>query len=216
MCIMCLNFNLAIAHTVCNHKICLAFAAVRRIQCHSYSSSSGRTRKPFVGEHHPAIAQLRSHANPHPAPSRSRLASLYSDFRSQRRTNPDGYEANASAWQRALRAAAEAGLLPTRADGQQDRFVLHSGDELAKALQTQDFGRPLAIGAVVDESVRKKDLIPLKDFLDTEKDVFAQSWLPTPWEVVSWTLRSLGILGGDTAVDKLVTGDFVIRANVEV
>lgn len=151
------------------------------------------------------------------APSRARLASLYSDFRPQRQTNPDGYHANASAWLRALTAAAKAGLVPSHsAAQQQDHFVLQTGEELARALQTPEFGRPLAIGCVVDEAVRRKELIPVREFLDARESVYARHWLPTPWQVVSWGLRQLGVMGGEGAEDRLVRGDFVVMAHVEV
>ncbi|KAI7343476.1 hypothetical protein KC354_g15633 [Hortaea werneckii] len=140
--------------------------------------------------------------------SRARLASLYSDFRNQRQTNPDGYHANASAWMRALTAAANAGLIPSSsASSQHDHFVLQTGEELARALQTQELGRPLALGSVIDEAVRKKELIPWKEFLEAKESIYAKHWLPTPWQVMSWGLRQLGVIGGESSEDKLVQGD---------
>ncbi|KAK1076018.1 hypothetical protein LTR33_009319 [Friedmanniomyces endolithicus] len=147
--------------------------------------------------------------------SRARLASLYSDFRSQRQTNPDGYQANASAWLRALTAAAKAGLIPAQAGSQQDRFTLHTGEELLRGLQTTEFGRPLALGSVLEDAVRKGQLIPVREFLDAKKSVYAKSWVPTPWQVVSWSLRQLGVTGREGVEDRLVKGDFVVMANVE-
>ncbi|KAI7223162.1 hypothetical protein KC333_g601 [Hortaea werneckii] len=148
--------------------------------------------------------------------SRARLASLYSDFRNQRQTNPDGYHANASAWMRALAAAANAGLIPSSsASSQHDHFVLQTGEELARALQTQELGRPLALGSVIDEAVRKKEIIPLKEFLEAKESIYAKHWLPTPWQVMTWGLRQLGVIGGESSEDKLVQGEFVIMANLE-
>ncbi|KAK5118256.1 hypothetical protein LTR85_008236 [Meristemomyces frigidus] len=147
--------------------------------------------------------------------SRARLASLYSDFRYQRQSNPDGYQANASTWLRALTTAAKAGLIPAQAGAQHDRFTLHTGEELARGLQTQDFGRPLALGAVIEDAVKKKELIPLNDFLEAKQSVYAKSWIPTPWQVVSWGLRQLRVMGREGVEDRLVTGNFVIMTNVE-
>ncbi|KAK4544401.1 hypothetical protein LTR36_004292 [Oleoguttula mirabilis] len=141
--------------------------------------------------------------------------SLYSDFRYQRHTNHDGYQANASAWLRALTAAANAGLIPSEAGAQHDHFALHTGEELARGLQTQEFGRPLALGAVIEDAVKKKELIPLRDFMEAKQSVYAKSWIPTPWQVVSWGLRQLGVMGREGVEDRLVTGNFVIMANVE-
>ncbi|KAK1061784.1 hypothetical protein LTR74_010801 [Friedmanniomyces endolithicus] len=148
--------------------------------------------------------------------SRARLASLYSDFRSQRQTNPDGYQANASAWLRALTAAAKAGLIPAQAGSQHDRFTLHTGEELLRGLQTAEFGRPLALGSVLEDAVRRGQLIPVREFLDANKSVYAKSWVPTPWQVVSWSLRQIGVTGREGVEDRLVKGDFVVMANVEV
>jgi len=63
--------------------------------------------------------------------------------------------------------------------------------------------------------VRRKELIPLSDFLSSKQSVYAKSWLPTPWQVMSWGLRQLGVVGREGAEDKLVTGNFVVMANVE-
>ncbi|KAK3712850.1 hypothetical protein LTR37_008941, partial [Vermiconidia calcicola] len=146
---------------------------------------------------------------------RARLASLYSDFRYQKNSNPDGYQANTNAWLRALIAGTKAGLIPSQSGAQQDRFVLHSGEELLRALQTQEYGRPLALGAAIEDAVKKKDLIQLKEFLDAKQSVYAKSWIPTPWQVVSWTLQKLGVAGGGSADDRLVAANFVVVANVE-
>ena len=76
---------------------------------------------------------------------RQRLASLYSDFRLQRSTNPDAYAANLSAWNTGLAHAAQASLIP----GGTDVLSLRTGEALLKALELRDLGRPLALGAVV-------------------------------------------------------------------
>ena len=85
-----------------------------------------------------------------------------------------------------------------------------------RALQTPELGRPLALGAVLEDAIKRKELIPLNEFLDRKESVYAKSWIPTPWQVVSWGLRQLGVLGREGAEDRLVKGDFVVMANVEV
>lgn len=117
---------------------------------------------------------------------------------------------------RALSAASKAGLIPAQTGTQNDCFVLNTGEELSKALQTQEFGLPLAIGAVIQDAVDKKELVPLKEFLNTQKSIYAKSWVPTPWQAVSWGLRQLGVMGGEPTEDKLVAGSFVVMANLEV
>jgi charged multivesicular body protein 7 len=106
--------------------------------------------------------------------------------------------------------------MPTQAGTQNDRFVLKTGEELSKALQTQEFGRPLAIGAVVQDAIDKKELVPLKEFLNIQKSIYAKNWVPTPWQAVSWGLKQLGVMGGEQTEDKLVAGSFVVMANLEV
>ncbi len=141
---------------------------------------------------------------------------MYSDFRYQKTSNPDGYEANTSTWLRALVAGTKAGLVPASTGNKQSRFVLHSGEELSQALQTQEFGRPLALGAAIEDAVRKKEFIQLKEFTHSKQSIYARSWVPTPWQMVNWTLRQLGVVGGDHSSDRLVAADFVVMSNVEV
>lgn len=93
---------------------------------------------------------------------------------------------------------------------------MRTGEELSKALETQEFGRPLAIGAVVQDAIDKKELVPLKEFLNAQKSIYAKTWVPTPWQAVSWGLKQLGVIGGEPAEDKLVAGTFVVMANLEV
>ena len=81
-------------------------------------------------------------------PSRARIASLYSDFQVQRTTNPDGYAANVAAWENALKDAVGAGIIATD-DGEHNIFSLRTGEDLLRALETRDWGRPLALGTVV-------------------------------------------------------------------
>ena len=76
------------------------------------------------------------------------MSSLYSDFSLQRSSNPDGYEANVSAWVQALSKAAQAGLLPEHGS-ERDRLSLKTGEVLLKSLETKEWGRPLALETVI-------------------------------------------------------------------
>ena len=116
----------------------------------------------------------------------------------------------------ALSAASKAGLIPSQAGANSDRFVLKTGEELSRSLQTQEFGRPLALGAVLQDAVERKELVPLAEFLNAKKSIYAKTWIPTPWQAVSWGLKQLGVMGGESVEDKLVAGNFVVMANVEV
>ena len=76
---------------------------------------------------------------------RARLASLYSDFTQQRTHNPDGYASNITAWVTGLAHATKAGVVP----GGPDLLSLRTGDALLQALETKEWGRPLALDAVI-------------------------------------------------------------------
>ena len=76
------------------------------------------------------------------------MPSLYSDFTVQRHTNPDGYTANVAAWEEALQEAARAGLLHAPCDAH-DTFLLKTGEDLLQSLETKEWGRPLALDAVI-------------------------------------------------------------------
>jgi charged multivesicular body protein 7 len=107
-------------------------------------------------------------------------------------------------------------LIPSQAGANSDRFVLRTGEDLSRSLQTQEFGRPLALGAVLQDAVERKELVPLAEFLNAKKSIYAKTWLPTPWQAVSWGLKQLGVMGGEAVEDKLIAGNFVVMANVEV
>ncbi|KAG9604523.1 hypothetical protein KCU86_g1507, partial [Aureobasidium melanogenum] len=149
--------------------------------------------------------------------SRNRLQSLYSDFRLQKTSNPDGYQANSRAWLRGLTAAARAGRLPPASTtaGQPSHVVFGSGEELSRALNSQQWGRPLALGAVIQDAVERREFIPLDDFLKANKSVYAKSWIPSPWQVVSWGLKQVGVASLFGASNKLSVGNLVVMANVE-
>ncbi|KAI9730410.1 MAG: hypothetical protein M1834_005920 [Cirrosporium novae-zelandiae] len=146
---------------------------------------------------------------------RERLPSLYSDFRVQRTINPDGYEANISTWLEALAGAASAGKLPTHS-AQNDLLLLETGQELVRALETKEYGRPLALGAVINEGIQRKEMIPFQEFLTTPTSIYNRSWVITPWQILKWGLKQLGLAGGSYGEDRLSIGQFVLIRNVEV
>ena len=133
----------------------------------------------------------------------------------QRTTNPDGYNANITAWQTALNRAADANLLPSRS-----AFILHPTDRLLNALSSPQYGRQLGLGAVVDESVRTGSMIPAKDFLSTDRSIYHKSWVPSPWTVLQWGLQQIGLAGtesyeGTVGARKLKTAAFVLVEALE-
>lgn len=66
------------------------------------------------------------------------------------------------------------------------------------------------------ESLERKHIFPLHDFLTRTESIHHKSWNLTPWQVISWGLRQLGIGGGARGEDTLVVGCFVLLSNVEV
>lgn len=147
------------------------------------------------------------------------MPALYSDFRGLRSTNPDGYNANISAWRRGLAGLVRAGLAPSGPGSSPtpDHVVLKADESLLRALEHKRYGRPLALGAVIREATQEKDLIPIQDFLKANESIYYRPWSSIPWSVASWGFRHMGftgalIFGGD---EKLPGGQFVVVANVE-
>ncbi|KAF2742266.1 hypothetical protein M011DRAFT_472398 [Sporormia fimetaria CBS 119925] len=148
--------------------------------------------------------------------SRNRLSSLYADFTLHASTNPDSYTANLSTWQQALAHASLAGVLPPPASSHTpDILSIRSNESLLRALAHPKFGRPVALPAVFQDAIAKKAWIPRKDFLERKESIYARSWVPSPLEVVRWSLRALGVLGGPGARGAVVDGEFVVVKNVE-
>lgn len=106
----------------------------------------------------------------------------------QKSTNSDGYAANVSAWETALTRAALASKLP-----QQNKLSLDTTDELLDRLASPQYGRPSALGCVLDEAVRSGKMIDVKDFAAAEQSIYHRSWVPSPWAVLRWGFRQIGL-----------------------
>ncbi|KAK4140852.1 Snf7-domain-containing protein [Dichotomopilus funicola] len=147
-----------------------------------------------------------------PAFRKARLPALYSDFQTQRTLNPDGYEANVSAWRKALGRIVGSGLAPAGRGAASNLFVLHSDEQLLRALESKQYGRPLALGTVVREALAAKDLVPLRDFLEAKESIYYRPW--SVWNLASWTMKQLGV-ADILKKDSLPPGEFVVVSNVE-
>ncbi|KAJ0118961.1 snf7 family protein [Diaporthe amygdali] len=150
---------------------------------------------------------------------KARIPALYSDFRGLRSTNPDGYQANISAWRRGLAGLVRAGLAPSGSGSSPNpnHVVLKADESLLRALESKQYGRPLALGAVIREATQERDLIPIQDFLKANESIYHKPWSSIPWSIASWGFRHLGLtsaftFGGD---ERLPGGQFVVVANVE-
>lgn len=97
-----------------------------------------------------------------------------------------------------------------------DYLSFSTGEELARALELRPYGQPTGLAEVVKDAVEKRELIPLDAFLHQEESIYSKRWIPTPWEVVRWGLRSLGlgILAGQK--HNFTVGRFVVVENVEL
>ncbi|KAG8527463.1 uncharacterized protein KY384_007615 [Bacidia gigantensis] len=145
---------------------------------------------------------------------RARLPSLYSDFQVQRHSNPDGFDANYTAWIDALTKAARAAVLPSPGDTA-DTLSIQTGEDLLKALETPELGRPLALRAVVDEAVTQRRLIPENEFLSSPKSIYGRQWTIQPWWLLSWALKQINIFGPGHSSPSLPARRFVVLQNAE-
>ncbi|KAF7118142.1 hypothetical protein CNMCM5793_007535 [Aspergillus hiratsukae] len=147
---------------------------------------------------------------------KNRLPSLYSDFTLQKKTNPDGYAVNVAAWERALTRAARRGYMttsPSREPSsttstavQSDHLILRTDDSLLRALEIPEYGRPVALGAVLDEAIRKHTMVPLQVFKASALSSQQSQWriinpgALSPWNVMTWGMKQLRgfVVGTDT------------------
>jgi charged multivesicular body protein 7 len=98
-----------------------------------------------------------------------------------------------------------------------NHVVLSADESLLRALESKQYGRPLALGAVIREATQEKDLIPIQDFLQASESIYYRPWSSIPWNLASWGFRHLGLtgvftFGGD---ERLPGGQFVVVSNVE-
>lgn len=61
-------------------------------------------------------------------------------------------------------------------------------------------------------------MISFQYFLNAKYSIYSRSWIPTPWQVIQWSLRQLGVLqpAGAAGTDRFAVGQFVVVENVEV
>ncbi|PKS05865.1 hypothetical protein jhhlp_007694 [Lomentospora prolificans] len=145
---------------------------------------------------------------------RARLPALYSDFRSQRTLNPDGFQANVTAWREALARATRGGRVAS-STSTADLFVLPVDEHLLRGLEYKQYGRPLALGSAVSQAVSDKQFIPLVEFLRASESIYHRSWMDMPKTVVSWAFDQLWPSDGAAKGEVLPRGQFVVLKNVE-
>lgn len=150
-------------------------------------------------------------------PRRTRLPALYSDFRQQATLNPEGFQANVHAWKRGLSNAALAGHIPSKSTTR-SHLVLDLDESILNALTSPQYGRPLALGSVLNEAVGTGEMMPAQQFLQATQSIYQTSWGSIPLNVLSWGLRQVGVLGAPgtgRGSEKIPKGQFVVLSNLE-
>lgn len=117
-----------------------------------------------------------------------------------------------SAWKRGLSNAALAGKTPSKSPTR-NHLTLELDDALLRALETKQFGRPLALGAVLQEALASGEMIPLPQFLKATQSIYHKSWGSIPWAVAGWALRQVGLTGGPGG--NMPKGQVVVVQNLE-
>ncbi|KAL5355860.1 Snf7-domain-containing protein [Aspergillus floccosus] len=163
---------------------------------------------------------------------KNRLPSLYSDFAIHRKTNPDGYAVNVAAWEQALTKAARAGHIAPHGGSnvntssephhrKTDHLVLRVDQSLLRDLETAEWGRPVALGAVFDEAVRNRSMVPVQVFRTTPGCLRKPQWnlidpsVLSPWNVMSWGMKQLkGAVGFGLDTPALQAQELVLVGNL--
>jgi charged multivesicular body protein 7 len=94
-------------------------------------------------------------------------------------------------------------------------LVLNVDENLLRALETKEWGRPLALGTVVRDALSRKEMMPVQEFLVAKESIYHKSWALKPWEILSWGLKQLSLAGGQDGEDRLPVARLVVLANVE-
>ena len=143
------------------------------------------------------------------------MPALYSDFRSQKSLNPDGFQANVAAWREALSRAAWEGRLSSAA-ATSDFLTIPVDGQLLRGLESKQFGKPLALGTVINQAVSDRDFVPLHDFLGATESIYSRSWTSLPKSILTWALQQAWADDGTRGEDRLPQGKFVVVKNVEM
>ena len=136
-----------------------------------------------------------------------------------------------------MTSASSKGSKAVSASASLNFLILTSGPALLDALQSDRYGRPLALDAVIREAVQARDLVPLEAFLRAKESIYdRRSWsawaVSLPWNALSWGLHRLGVVEGrpqqaqgqpaffslifpSTSGSRIAPDQLVVLANVE-
>ncbi|KAG6005903.1 hypothetical protein E4U21_007537 [Claviceps maximensis] len=145
---------------------------------------------------------------------KARLPALYADFRSQRTLNPDGYSANVIAWQDGLSCLAYHGLL-SNAESRSSALVLSVDASLLRALESKQYGQPLALSSAIRDAISCRKFIPLGSFLSPSPMTHPSTLASLTWKAAGWAFGMLRGTNTDGGQDVLPTGRYVLTSNVD-
>ncbi|KAL3467760.1 Snf7-domain-containing protein [Aspergillus heterothallicus] len=163
---------------------------------------------------------------------KNRLPSLYSDFSTQKKTNPDGYHVNATAWEQALVKAARNGYIASSSspgsggfpqERRSSHLILKVDDGLLRDLESPQLGRPVALASVFEDAMWNRVMVPLSLFKASGTSLRKPQWglidttALSPWNVMVWGLKQIrGIVVGSGANGaKLHAQDLVLVENLQ-
>ncbi|KAG9043382.1 hypothetical protein FS837_009678 [Tulasnella sp. UAMH 9824] len=110
--------------------------------------------------------------NEYKTPTPPRLQALYSDVYRQKQSNPEGFQSSIGWWTNTLETVVRKGKQPQPQSN--DHLVLHASDKLAEALRWEKVGRPIGLGAVLEELAANKTIIALPKFLKSAVSIHYQ------------------------------------------
>ncbi|GAB1210431.1 hypothetical protein APSETT445_009223 [Aspergillus pseudonomiae] len=164
---------------------------------------------------------------------KNRLPSLYSDFAIHRKTNPDGYAVNVAAWEQALTKAAKHGYISSSygqpstlskgAKWKSDHLVLRADKSLLRDLEIPEWGQPVALGAVLEEAMQNRTIVPLQVYRVNPAILQKPQWrlidpgVLNPWNVMSWGLKQLKgvVVGTDESSPGLQGQEWILVENLK-
>lgn len=96
---------------------------------------------------------------------------------------------------------------------------------MLRDLESAEWGRPVALGTVFDEAMRKRSMIPLPVYKTTAGLLQKSQWrvidsgVLSPWNVMSWGVRQLKgfVVGSESdSAPKLQVQELVLVENLQV
>lgn len=93
-------------------------------------------------------------------------------------------------------------------------MILELDDALLRSLENKQYGRPMALGTVLQEALASGEMIPLPQFMKATQSIYHKSWASIPWAMAGWALRQVGLTGPGDSMPKGQVA--VILQNLEV